>query len=238
MKNICKIHPLTYLTALIFICLGYFKFYLSFMLILIIHELGHITFALIFKWHIKKLICLPMGLLLQFEDNLNKPLKEEFVISIMGIVFQIVFVSIIHNEIFNFCSSMILIFNILPIYPLDGSKIVNIILNKITNFKTSYFLTLIFSYIFIMILSCLSFIKQYLLLLISLIPLLVNLFDLIVNRNQVFIKFLLERYLYDFKFKKIKYIKNASQMKRDYYHLFVDSGVVEEKNYLRNLFKN
>ena len=89
-----------------------------------------------------------------------------------------------------------------------------------------------------MILSCLSFIKQYLLLLISLIPLLVNLFDLIVNRNQVFIKFLLERYLYDFKFKKIKYIKNASQMKRDYYHLFVDSGVVEEKLYLRNLFKN
>lgn len=238
MKNICKIHPLTYVTALIFICLGYFKFYLSFMLVLVIHEFGHITFSLIFKWHIKKIILLPLGLLLKFEDNLNKPLKEEFIISIMGIVFQIIFLSIIHNETLVFCSNIILIFNILPIYPLDGSKIVNIILNKITNFKTSYFLTLLLSYVLIIILFCMFALKLYLIPLIALIPLLINLFNLIVNQKEVFMKFLLERYLYDFKFKKIRYIKKSKQMKRDYYHLFIDNGIIDEKNYLRNLFKN
>ena len=84
MKNIFKIHPLTYITALIFILIGYFKFYLYFMLVLLIHELGHITMALIFRWNIKQIVFLPLGVLLKFEDNLNKPLIEEFIISISG----------------------------------------------------------------------------------------------------------------------------------------------------------
>lgn len=238
MKNIFKIHPLTYITALIFILVGYFKFYLSFMLILFIHELGHVTLSLIFKWHIKSIILFPLGILLKFEDSLNKPLIEEFIISISGIIFQLIFISFIHNYYLVISSNIILIFNILPIYPLDGAKVINIILNKITNFKTSYFLTLQISFITIIILISLSIINKSLMFLISFIPLLINLIELITNRNNVFIKFLLERYLYSIKFKKYKYINNIKYMKRDYKHYIITENNVESENvFLEKLFK-
>ena len=194
MKNIFRIHPLTYITALIFILIGYFKFYISFMLVLLIHELGHITMSLIFKWHIKQIIILPLGLLLKFEDNLNKPLIEEFIISISGIIFQMIFIMFIHNNYLVLSSNIILLFNILPIYPLDGSKVINILLNVITNFKTSYFLTLLISFITLILIISLSIIIKSLILILSFIPLLINLLDLIINRDSVFIKFLLETY--------------------------------------------
>ena len=234
MRNIFKIHPLAYITALIFILIGYFKFYLSFMLVLFIHELGHITLSLIFKWHIKSIILLPLGLLLKFEDNLNKPLIEELIISLSGIIFQLIFITFIHNYYLVLSSNIILIFNILPIYPLDGSKVINIILNKITNFKTSYFLTLLLSFITLIILISISIINKSLIFVISFIPLLINLIELITNRDNVFIKFLLERYLYNIRFKKYKYINNIKYMKRDYYHYLIKgNSIVDEKEYLK-----
>ena len=237
MKNIFKIHPLTYIIALIFILIGYFKFYLCFMIVLLIHELGHITMALVFRWHIKKIVVLPLGLLLKFEDNLNKPLIEEFIISISGIIFQLVFIILIHNNYLVLSSNIILIFNMLPIYPLDGSKVINILINIITNFKTSYFLTLLISFITIILLMFLSIINKSLIIILSFIPLLINLIDLIVNRDNIFIKFLLERYLYNFKFKKNKYINNIKNMKRDYHHyLVVENKIIEEKEYLKDYF--
>ncbi len=238
MRNIFKINPLTYITALIFILIGYFKFYLSFMLVLFIHELGHITLSLLFKWHIKSIILLPLGLLLKFEDNLNKPLIEEFIISISGVIFQLVFITFIHNYYLVLSSNIILIFNILPIYPLDGSKVINIILNKITNFKTSYFLTLLLSFITLIILISMSIINKSLIFIISFIPLLINLIELIINKDSVFIKFLLERYLYNITFKKYKYINSIKYMKRDYTHYIINGNNVEsEKNFLKNYFK-
>lgn len=237
MKNIFKIHPLTYITALIFILIGYFKFYLYFMLVLLIHELGHITMALIFRWNIKQIVFLPLGVLLKFEDNLNKPLIEEFIISISGIIFQLIFIIMIHNNYLVLSSNIILIFNMLPIYPLDGSKVINILINIITNFKTSYFLTLLISFITIILLIFLSIINKSLIIILSFIPLLLNLIDLIVNRDNIFIKFLLERYLYNFKFKKNKYINNIKNMKRDYHHyLVVENKIIEEKEYLKDYF--
>ncbi len=238
MKNICKIHPLTYITALIFIGFGFFKIYLSFMFVLIIHELGHIIFALIFKWHIKQIVILPLGFLLKFEDNLNKPLIEEFLIAIMGVAFQSIFVLIYHNNNILICSNIILFFNLLPIYPLDGSKIINVFLNKISTFKKSYNFSLWISFIIIIIFVSISIINLKFILFISLIPLLINIIDLIISKKQIFMKFLLERYLYHFSFKKYKYINNVKEMKRDYYHLFIGDNIITEREYLKMLFKN
>ena len=157
----------------------------------------------------------------------------------MGIVFQIVFVFFIHNKDIIFASNIILFFNILPIYPLDGSKIVNIILNKITNFKTSYFLTLIISYITIVILIAITIINRTLIIFIALIPLLFNLFTLILTKRQVFLKFLLERYLYDFGFKRLKKVKDLNEFKRDYYHfIYKNNNYIEEKEYLNSYFNS
>ena len=232
--RIFKIHILTYITALIFILIGYYKFYFSFMLLLLVHELGHILSSLMFKWHIKKIIILPLGMLLKFEDSLNKPLIEELIIVISGVLFQLLFIYFIHNKYLLISNTIILIFNILPIYPLDGSKAINILLNKITNFKTSYSLTLIISFITIIVLISITIINKSLIFLISFIPLLINLIDLLSSQNKVFIKFLLVRYIYNFKFKKYKYIDNINYLIRDYYHYIIcNNNIIDEKDYLR-----
>ena len=237
MKNIFKIHPLTYIFTLVFIMLGYFKLYLSFMMIILVHELGHIIFSYVFKWKIKRIIILPMGALIKFDSILNKPLKEEFLIAIMGIIFQTIFICFFNNNYFVICYKIILIFNLVPIYPLDGAKIFNLLLNIITNFQTSYIVSLILSYIIVMCILIVSIIGQSLFILISTIPLIVNIISILINRKGIYMKFLLERYLYQFEFKKYKYIRNINKMKRDYNHYFIrDNKIIEEKEYLDLIF--
>ena len=128
---------------------GNFKGFILFTLIIIIHELGHITAAIYYKWNIEKVILLPFGALTLFNEKVNKPLKEEFIILIMGPIFQIVGTYFMPNA-FDY-SMTILTFNLLPIIPLDGSKFVNIFLNKITNFKTSNILTIYISVLTVII---------------------------------------------------------------------------------------
>ena len=91
-----------------FICAltGYFKHFILFTLLIIIHELGHITGALIFKWKIKKVLILPLGGLTIFDEYLSKSIFEEFIILIMGPLYQIIFYYLFsfifgYNELLN-----------------------------------------------------------------------------------------------------------------------------------------
>ena len=93
-KNIFKIHILFYITGLICFITGFFKNFIIFTSIILIHELGHITSALIFKWNIEKVIILPFGGITIFNERIDKSLLEEFIIAIMGPIFQIIFMII------------------------------------------------------------------------------------------------------------------------------------------------
>lgn len=235
MKNICKIkiHPLSYLVALIFFITGQFKNYFTFMIIILIHELGHILSAIYLKWQIEKIIILPFGGLTKFREKINKPIYQEFVISIMGIIFQII-LCFNMNKYYNI---LIIIFNLLPIHPLDGSKILNLLLNKISNFKFSYYLTLYISYFALIIIFIIILIHKDLICLIIFLPLLFQLNNEYKNRYNLINKFYLERYLYYFYFKRRKTINNINKMKRDYLHIFhINEKYITEKDFLRKWF--
>ncbi len=243
MKNILSkiyVHPLFLVCSLIFVLIGYFRFLSYFMLLILIHELGHIIVSIIFKWNIDKIIILPFGGLTKYNEKINRPLKEEFLISIAGILFQMIFFylfkNIIEYKYFSIINYFIIIFNLIPIYPLDGSKILNVIFNKITSFKNSILLTTIISYIFIIVLSIMSVrINKLFILILSFLLIEVN--KLYKERKELFNKFLLERYLIEFKFKREKTIDNVSKMKKDYRHLFhIDKSYVTEKYFLKKMF--
>ena len=203
------------------------------MIIILVHELGHIIVSLLFKWKIEKIIILPLGCLIKYQELINKPLNEEFIISIMGIIFQILFtykISPLYNNI-------IIIFNLIPIYPLDGSKILNILLNKISNFKFSYYITIYISYIILIILLIILILKKDIIFILILVPLLINIYKTNQNKYNYINKFYLERYLYKIKFKKIIIIKNISKMKRDYTHIInINQKYIKEADFLRNMF--
>lgn len=237
MKNILNkiyFHPFFLITLLIFILIGEFKFISYFMLLIIVHELGHILVSLIFKWNIEKIIILPFGGLTKYNEIINRALIEEFLIAIAGITFQIVFYLLIKNYVdykyFSFINLFIIIFNLMPIYPLDGSKILNIIFNKITSYKNSLLLTVIVSYIFIII-NVLLFFRINKIIAFILIFLMLEVNKLYKERKELFNKFLLERYLKEFKFNKEKTIDSIDKMKKDYRHLFYINGSYLTENY-------
>ena len=243
MKNILNkiyFHPLFLLTLLIFILIGRFKFIFYFMMLIVVHELGHILMSLLFKWNIDKIIVLPFGGLTKYNIIINKPLKEEFFVSISGILTQIIFYKVIHIYIdykyFKFIHYFIIMFNLVPIYPLDGSKILNVMFNKITSYKNSILITIIISYLTIIGLSLLLFnINKILFMILIFLFFQVN--KLYEERDLLFNKFLFERYINDFKFRKEKIINSANKMKKDYRHLFyIDNKYITENIFLKKRF--
>ena len=145
-KNIFKIHVLYYVVALVSFLTGNFKNFIIFSAIIIVHETGHIVGAWIFKWKIDKVILLPFGGITIFKENIDKSLKQELIIALLGPLFQILFYLIFKdNATFNHYNMAILLFNLLPIYPLDGSKILNIFFNELVSFKKTHMLTIVVS---------------------------------------------------------------------------------------------
>ncbi len=173
MKNILnKIypHPLFLITILFFILLGRFRIISYFMILIIIHELGHILLGIYFKWKINKIIILPFGCLTKFDIDINTKLIEEFIVSISGIIFQYIFYILVRNNFsyhFVYINYFIIIFNLIPIIPLDGSKILNIIINKLTNFYNSLYISSIISFILILVLNIILFNINKLILIVS-----------------------------------------------------------------------
>ncbi len=241
MKITFKIHLFYYLLAILCIMNGYFKDFILISLIIIIHEFGHIIMALYYDWKIEKVVILPFGGITIFNEILNKKIKEEFMIAIMGPIFQIL-LFIIVNKItydykFNFYNNLLLIFNLMPIYPLDGSKILNLGLCKILPYKISHKISIYFSYLILLIYILYIMYNPNLILFIAIIFLF---FKVIVEHKKhkyIYNKFLFERYLYNLNFNKIKKINNINNFYRDNKHIVkFNNQYVSEKNILKNLF--
>ena len=167
-KNILNkiyFHPFFLLVAFICSITGVFREFTIFFLIIIIHEIGHIIGGLYYNWPIDKVIFLPFGGLTIFKQKLNTPLKEESIVTLLGPLFQILFYLICtklfsDNIILTKYHYPLLFFNLLPLVPLDGSKIFNILLNKMMSFKWGHLVSVIFSLIFDIILILIIILKK------------------------------------------------------------------------------
>ena len=212
------------------------------MLLIVVHELGHILLGIYFKWKINKVVILPFGCLTKFDIDINTRLIEEFIVSISGIIFQYIFYIIISRHItyyyFKHINYFIIFFNMLPIIPLDGSKVLNALLNKTTNFYTSLYISNVISIIFIIITNIVLF-KYNKLILIVTIFLLLETIKNIRSINYIFNKFLLERYIKKYIFKKYKKINSVYKMKKDYKHVFyIENKCISEYSFLLKMFDN
>lgn len=215
------------------------------MSLILIHELGHFITAIIFGWKTDKICLYPYGGVSKLNQQINTSLKEEFFVLIMGPIAEVIFyliwkelINIRYLNILTAYNNFILCFNLLPIYPLDGGKIVLIILSKITSFKNAFKLTIRISIILEFIIMILSVtVNVYL---ISVI-LLLTLLKTKEERNYfklTFQKFILERIMNNFNFKKTILIDNVNDMKKDNNHLILSNGIYEdERVYLKRKFK-
>lgn len=154
------------------------------------------------------MLILPFGGVAEMEEHGNRPLKEELIVTLAGPVqhiwlgavgFFLYKMGVLSPgtwELFFTFNAMILIVNLLPIWPLDGGKLLGIFLSKFTSFATSHERTLQYSFAFLSLffLGYLIVDPLHLNMWIISIFLFYTLYSEWKQRHFVFIRFLLERY--------------------------------------------
>ncbi len=158
-----KVHPITFIYFLIALQVGYFKNYLIIFSIVLFHEMCHLLMAYFFNFKLGKMTLLPFGAYLEIMYYGNYHVLKELIVSIMGPLSHIIIWAALlylkpylgagtfHYALqFNF---LMLLFNLLPLYPLDGSKVVLIGLSFIFPYKLTLYLTGILS-VLCLILLC------------------------------------------------------------------------------------
>ena len=236
----------TYLIMLLgFVLTGSFRNIIILTSIILIHELGHYLASIITNIKVDKIIIYPYGGLTRINDKINISINRELLVSISGIIFQSIYYYIIINmnifrtstiELFNLYHYSILYFNILPIYPLDGSKIIDLLLSKIIPYRISNIITIIISIIMIIIISSINiFITYNYTYIIILFILSYDIYKFIRELDYLYNRFLLERYLYNIKYKKISIIKNKNNMFKNRSHIINNK---KEELVLKKMFDN
>ncbi len=238
------------LMALSFILIGYYKNLLIFTTLIIIHELGHAISASFFKVKINKIIIYPYGGLTKLDNYLNIKINKELIISISGLLSQTLFyyLMIFINNKYHFFNDYTIniltmyhksmfIFNLLPVIPLDGSKILLCILNRIFPYNLSNYLSIYISFITLIISIYIIRDNINYTYIMTLCICLKNIYNFYKECTYLFNKFILERYLYQFNFKHIKVIKDYHNMYKDYNHIIKDKTKYQkEADFLTKMF--
>lgn len=163
------------------------------------------------------------------------PLFQEILYLILLFLYNKNLISDINYNLIYLFHKNLLYFNFLPIIPLDGSKLLLLILEKIFSYKKSNLFLIVISFISIFLFAV--FEKRLIFILLSCL-LIKSIVEEANMLNIKYNKFLLERYLYIFKFKKGKSINNVEKIKRSREHNIVNNNIVySEKEYLNKYFK-
>lgn len=242
-KNIFKVHPTVYLFAIISILTASYKTFIIISFLIVIHELGHFLAAKSLGIETDSIYLYPLGGISRINIPLNIPIYKDILILIMGPVFQFISYYMLlyffnDYELVTRYHIGILLFNMLPIYPLDGGKLLNIIFTCIIPYKISYRIIIYISYLFnIILLFCNDKISINMILIYIVLIAIIRKEQL--KESMVYNKFLLERHLNNYKYKKSKIIKNVNSFYRTKNNILYDGKhYYDEKELLRKKYQN
>lgn len=210
--------------------MGSIRNLMLFMILIMVHELGHFLIAKLLGWKTDKIYIYPYGGVSKFNEKVNVALKEEFLVLIAGPITQVMFFFMLSKILperylstFSLYHYFILIFNLLPVYPLDGGRLLSLVMEEVLPFKKSLYLSIRLSYITIVLVLIYIFYDFSLFLFFVLLLTLDKVYEERKKLDFIFEKFLLERRMYNFFWKKKKVIREIGEMKRDCYHYFKDN---------------
>lgn len=244
--NKININSFTYYFLITCFLCGFIKNAIILFMIVIIHELGHIIMAIICNYKIEKVTIYPFGGITTINKLINSNLNKDFLVAISGIIFQNLIIYLIlklfdftinTTELIKNYNHTITIFNVLPIMPLDGSKMLENIFNRFLSFKLSNYLTIILSIVFIFtffLYNNIYSLNNYLIICI----LIFYTFKYFKDFKYIFNKFLLERIIYNLPYKKINNnTRTLNELKINNKHYFkLGSKYISEKEKIRKKF--
>ncbi len=169
-----------------------------------IHELGHMLSGILLGFKPESLEIMPFGLSIGFKskvENYNKKIKNgtlltlkkiiiaasgpftNLVFIIIFLIFPISFVGI-SRELIIYSNILIAIFNLIPIYPLDGGRIINEILHIFLGRRDAYKYTNIISNLTISITTAITSIVILKIKNIAILIILAYLWYLVIKENR------------------------------------------------------
>jgi stage IV sporulation protein FB len=136
-----RFHPLFSIILLLSVLTGYFVEIATLFGIVLIHELGHVAAAKSFGWRVKEVQLLPFGGVAVVEELAGVPIGQELAVALCGplqnlwmlpvgwvlTVFGVFPVEWGHY--FIHANLLIALFNLLPILPLDGGKVMQALIS-------------------------------------------------------------------------------------------------------------
>lgn len=153
------IHPLFWFVILASVWTGYFIEMATLFTLVIIHELGHVFMARAYGWRIRSIQLLPFGGVAEVDDWGNTSPREELMVALAGpflnavmFLMGVVFGGIglwgkEWAEYFVWSNAMIAGFNLLPVWPLDGGKIMQALFSMGMAYRRAVYSTLLISFL-------------------------------------------------------------------------------------------
>lgn len=154
-----KFHPLFWIFLVILLFSNNFISVFSYIFCVFLHELGHFIMASFLGYKLNKINFMPFGASLSGKENVFYKTKHEVLVSIAGPLTNLILLIIslalfwcfpvcyIFLEDFYFANLITLMFNLLPVYPLDGGRVINAIFKRKGNVKKAYKKTKIIGFI-------------------------------------------------------------------------------------------
>lgn len=157
------IHPSIIILLLIGLFGGFLNELIIFLIITFLHEIGHLISAKIFKVKCRKITLTIIGGFIELDDYSSLSTIPKIIINLSGIIVNLLLFLLIKVINFNFLDNniissynlLMIIFNLLPITPLDGHKILKSLLE--TLFEEEYLKDCLF-YLSLIILTIISII--------------------------------------------------------------------------------
>lgn len=145
-----KFHPTFWFFLIILLFSNNFLNIASYLLCVFLHELGHSLMASFLGYRLNKITILPFGASLSGKENvfykpsheilvaISGPLVNLFLLIICLALFWLFPVCYTYLENFYYANLITFIFNFLPVYPLDGGRVLYALIKKKKSVNQSY----------------------------------------------------------------------------------------------------
>lgn len=148
-ENKFVVHPLFLALSIFFVVIGQGFYFVIVLFVVILHEYAHFFVAKSLGYKLKQVCLLPYGAQLNLSKSISNS-NHEILIAISGPLFNlflaILFIAVwwifpityIYTEMFVNANLIIALFNLLPLSPLDGSRILLALLSKLNKRSQGY----------------------------------------------------------------------------------------------------
>ncbi|WP_077614599.1 site-2 protease family protein [Caenibacillus caldisaponilyticus] len=150
-----RFHPVFWIVLGAGVLTGRFYEVAAVFFIVILHEAGHFAAAKAFHWRVASIELLPFGGVMKVDEVGTRPLSEELIVTLSGplqhlwlpaVSFLLCLTPFWNPEnhaLFMDRNWMILAFNMLPVWPLDGGKLMLLVLSRAFPYRRAYRFTLV-----------------------------------------------------------------------------------------------